>query len=134
MRSRWLSRQALLLHLIVVVLVPTFLGLAWWQVRRAMSGDTLSYVYSFEWPFFAGYAVFMWWKLIHDLPGRDAAGGNAPSTPSAPAAGTLVAASAPVPYGDHRDDELAAYNRYLADLAVNGPSKQLTTRRRSRRQ
>ena len=59
----------MLLHLVVVLVVPGFLGLAWWQLNRALNGNSLSWAYTFEWPFFAGYALFVWWKMVHDQPG-----------------------------------------------------------------
>jgi hypothetical protein len=67
-----------------------------------LSGNTLSWVYTFEWPFFAGYAIYMWWKLLHEESGED-------SKPS----------SEPAESDDRaRQDaeKLAEYNRYLADL------------------
>ncbi len=64
----WVTRRALLLHLVVLTVVPTFLGLAWWQLNRALSGNSLSWAYTFEWPFFAAYAVFVWWKMVHQQP------------------------------------------------------------------
>ncbi len=98
----WFSRRALLLHLTVLTVVPTFLGLAWWQLHRALGGNELSWAYTFEWPFFAGYAVFVWWKLLHDqdvpfarrrqqpvsrpvgwaLQGSTKAAGSAPTSPA----------------------------------------------------
>ena len=50
----------------MVVVVTAFVLLARWQVHRALSGNSLSWAYAFEWPFFALYAVYMWWKLLHD--------------------------------------------------------------------
>ena len=70
---KWFTRRALLLHLTVLVVVPTFLGLGWWQYHAALGGNELSWAYTFEWPFFAGYAVFVWWKMLHDQPGQIAA-------------------------------------------------------------
>ena len=64
--ARWVSRRALSLHVTVAVVVPACLALTAWQVDRAVTGNTLSWVYSFEWPFFAGYALYMWWRLIHE--------------------------------------------------------------------
>jgi hypothetical protein len=86
-------------HLTALVVVPGFLVLGWWQVTRALGGNALSWVYSVEWPFFAGYAVYMWWKLIHEEPGGRSwgrraapsglepatAGDTSPSTATAPA-------------------------------------------------
>jgi hypothetical protein len=70
---QWFTRRALLLHLTVLVVVPTFLGLGWWQYHAALGGNELSWAYTFEWPFFAGYAVFVWWKMLHEQPGDTAA-------------------------------------------------------------
>jgi hypothetical protein len=41
---------------------------AWWQVHRAMAGNTLSYLYSVEWPAFAVVAGIGWWQMFHDTP------------------------------------------------------------------
>jgi len=65
-RVRWFSARALLLHATVIVVVTAFVLLARWQVQRALSGNSLSWAYAFEWPFFALYALYMWWKLLHD--------------------------------------------------------------------
>ncbi len=62
----WWSRRAIGLHVALVVSVPGFFVLGWWQLHRALSGNELSWVYTFEWPFFAAYAVWMWWKLVHE--------------------------------------------------------------------
>ena len=68
-RRTWLTRRAVGLHVTVVVLVPAFVALFWWQVRRVREGNTLSWAYVFEWPFFTGYAIYLWWRLVHDQPG-----------------------------------------------------------------
>lgn len=65
MRQTWFSPRALLLHLAVVVVAGACLVLAWWQWLRATGGNGLSWAYVFEWPFFAGVAVYVWWDLIH---------------------------------------------------------------------
>ena len=36
------------------------------EIRRAMGGNHLSWAYVFEWPIFAGYAVYVWKKLLSD--------------------------------------------------------------------
>lgn len=54
------------LHLLVLVLVPAFVAAGWWQYNVARGGNDLSWVYTVEWPFFAVYALYIWWKLIHD--------------------------------------------------------------------
>jgi hypothetical protein len=65
---RWFRKRALLYHLLVVIIAPGCLWAGWWQVHRAMQGNTLSYFYSFEWPIFAILSVVGWWQLIHEDP------------------------------------------------------------------
>ncbi|MEU9826569.1 hypothetical protein [Micromonospora chersina] len=125
----WIAR-----HVAMVVLVVGFLGLGWWQVTRAAGGNTLSFGYAIEWPVFAGFVVFVWWReLRHAL----RASREEPATPAPPAAaGSEPAVAAPavrrpvrvsrvpaVPVGGADDGELAAYNRYLSWLNANPGAK-----------
>jgi hypothetical protein len=63
----------LLKHAIVLVLVAAFLVLGWWQFGRAKQGNALSLGYTFEWPLFAAFVIFMWVREIritlHGPPG-----------------------------------------------------------------
>jgi len=99
MPVRWWSGRAIALHVTVVVSVVAFALLARWQVHRALSGNSLSWAYAFEWPFFALYAVYMWWKLLRDDDGNRLRPG--PEDPDV-------------------EEQRAAYNRYLQSLA-EGP-------------
>jgi hypothetical protein len=116
-RTRWWSPRAIGLHVVLLVVVPTFLALCDWQVHRALAGNGLSWAYVFEWPFFAGYAVFVWWKLVHET--------------LVPAEGSRLAEHAAADRADEpespaaleADAELDAYNRYLAQLHANGRPK-----------
>ncbi len=131
----WTSRRAISLHVALVVFVPACVALTWWQLARALGGNTLSWVYTFEWPFFAAYAVFMWWKLVHDDPAArpdGAAGGPAPGpttaspraeAPPSPEGGAGGGPGLDGGGGGEHDDELAAYNRYLAELNASGRQK-----------
>jgi len=62
------------MHVTLLVLLPAFAWLTWWQYTRATSGNVLSWAYVVLWPAFAIYAVYTWWQLIHDqvapVPGR----------------------------------------------------------------
>lgn len=144
---RYLTPRCMGMHVTVIVLLPVFGWLTWWQFGRATSGNTLSWAYTFEWPLFAGYAIYVWWQLIHDEPttfnragarAGSAAQGDGGTAPRAredepgwaldvgrrrkARLGSSVADQGPVDHshgGDHGeevDDELAAYNRYLAEL------------------
>ena len=152
----WLNRRAIRLHITLVIVFPACLLLGWWQLNVALSGNSLGWVYTFEWPMFAIYAVYMWWRLLHDDREEDE-GDELPTSASTATASTelepellqlsiiegneqhlmgneLVYTSSPYSvsvisgtglnrsYEDvyeeiYGDDELAAYNQYLAELS-----------------
>ncbi len=141
--GRYLTPRCMGMHLTLLVLLPAFAWLTWWQLSRALGGNTLSWAYTFEWPLFAGYAVYMWWQLIHDqttavtrraLPSGSEPGSDAGHRPPgwaltggrkknvAIAARSAVDEGSPVRgerFAEQTAEEaarLAAYNRYLADL------------------
>src|SRR6202046_5002772 len=62
----WFSRRAVKLHVVILIVVPAFLALCLWQISRALGGNSLSWAYVFEWPLFAAYAVYMWWRFVHE--------------------------------------------------------------------
>src|SRR5580704_7811287 len=64
--GRYFTPRCLGMHATLLILLPAFAWLTWWQLTRALAGNTLSWAYTFEWPLFAGYAVYVWWQLIHD--------------------------------------------------------------------
>jgi len=109
-RDRWLSARAVRLHLALAILLSLCAALCDWQVHRALSGNSLSWAYVFEWPFFAGYGAFLWWKLLHDQPGFE--------RPEEPARPDDAGAT-----DDPEAEEVAAYNRYLAQLDGGGRPK-----------
>jgi hypothetical protein len=108
--------------------VPGCIALAWWQATRALSGNTLSWAYTFEWPIFAGYALYMWWRLLHDateLGSEDDESGSRalPVTETArsiPDAGPDTKATTE---DDPELAELSEYNDYLAALSASGRRK-----------
>jgi hypothetical protein len=65
---RYFTGRCIGLHVTILVLLPAFAWLTKWQLDRALGGNTLSWAYTFEWPLFAIYAVYVWWQLIHDQP------------------------------------------------------------------
>lgn len=71
--QRWLSRRALLLHFEFLLVVAGCAAATWWQARRALGGNGLSWFYTFEWPILAGIAIAAWWHLIHEDPTQRAA-------------------------------------------------------------
>jgi hypothetical protein len=47
---------------------PGCVAAGWWQATRALGGNSLSWVYSVEWPIFALLALGGWWHLVHEDP------------------------------------------------------------------
>ena len=37
----------------------------WFELGRALGGNSLSWAYVFEWPLLAIFVVYMWWKILH---------------------------------------------------------------------
>jgi len=141
---RYFTPRCIGMHVTLLILLPVFAWLTWWQLGRALAGNTLSWAYTFEWPLFAGYAIYVWWQLIHDqttaitrrvLPGG--AGGPAGAVDHDQPGWALtggrrknvaIAASSAVdeeesPRRERFEEQtpeeaaaLARYNRYLAEL------------------
>ncbi len=65
------------------------------ELSRALSGNTLSWAYVFEWPILGLYAVYMWRKILHE----DHAELTPPATHPSP---------------EEVDPRLNAYNDYLS--------------------
>ena len=110
---RWIGWHALLLVSLVVL---GRIGLWQWDKARQQD-DWQNYGYAVQWWLFAGFAVFLWVKLVLDEldPARvQAREADEPALPQPDARPTAASA------GDGDDDELAAYNRHLAWLAENG--------------
>jgi DNA-binding transcriptional regulator of glucitol operon len=115
----WIAR-----HAVALVLVVAFLGLGWWQFTRAADGNALSWGYMFQWPVFAAFVAFLWWREVR-LETRG------PQQPPEPPAETERRPGAPVRVGRpvrvpsrpaapaDDDPELAAYNDYLSWLAAH---------------
>ncbi|BCL13558.1 hypothetical protein GCM10017556_12970 [Micromonospora sagamiensis] len=139
----------ILRHVAMVVLVVGFCALGWWQISRAAAGNTLSWAYAVEWPIFAAFVVFVWWREVrHTLRGEPAPDDPPAGTPPSdrpvvplatiPGTGAAAAAAPPsgtpgtpvvrrpvrvvratVPAGDGEDADLTEYNRYLTWLNAN---------------
>jgi hypothetical protein len=105
----------------------SFWGMGWlgdWQFHRALSGNALSWAYTFEWPLFAGFALVFWAKTIRDefrikrggfLPGG--AAGDPESLPTGIGGiGIRAVQASTAGPGEDEDEELSAYNAYLARL------------------
>ena|SRR5919202_685045 len=116
MRNKWLTRRAILLHVCAVVAVAICLALGWWQFTRAYyDHNTLSWGYTFEWPFFAVYAGWMWWKLLNEEPGFK----NHETSKRDVIHGYSEALGDPTAEDREDESELEAYNAYLERLEAD---------------
>jgi hypothetical protein len=115
----------------MLVLVAGFLALGWWQILRARSGNMISYGYSFEWPAFAVFTVWVWLVEVRKAlrPPEAVAGVDASAeepavptrelAPAVPARAPRRRTRSAAAYDDSDDPQLAAYNHYLAWLNAN---------------
>jgi hypothetical protein len=123
----WIAR-----HILALVLVVAFLALGWWQFSRATGGNSLSWGYTFEWPVFAAFVVFIWYREVQqarraaraaELPAEEATPDPAPEPTPRPDAPVTVRRPVRVPVAQtapaEDDPELAAYNDYLSWLAAH---------------
>jgi hypothetical protein len=107
---------------VCVLSVVLCCGLAWWQWERFSSagGSFQNLGYVLQWPLFGLFPAFMFWR-IRVLSRRAAADGGERDRTTA-AAAELSATELTVqrrtepPADGEPDDELAEYNRYLAEL------------------
>ena len=105
----WIAR-----HVAALVLIVGFLWLGWWQYTRAAGGNALSWGYTFQWPVFAGFVAFLWWREVK------LARGGFPQKPekTSETYGRPVRVPVEKPVAED-DPELDAYNDYLAWLAAH---------------
>ena len=111
--TRFLTPRWLGLHALLLVSLGVLGAIGAWQLDKARgAGDWQNYGYAVQWWLFAGFAVFLWAKLVLDEldPGR------VESRREERDQGHVVQPQAAAPV-EGEDDELAAYNRHLAELA-----------------
>lgn len=117
MLTRFLTPRWIGWHVLAVTTVLVLVRVGLWQWREGRGdGDWQNYGYAVQWWLFAGFAVFLWVKLVLDELDPSRLEERTPQEPHLP---PVVQAQAPPPAEDD-DDELAAYNRHLAWLAENG--------------
>lgn len=109
---------AVKLHLTLAAGLALCVAAFWFELYRALGGNKLSWLYVFEWPIFAVFAVYMWWNLLHE-PDRQRRRRRPPPAE---------------PGGDRRaeegqgDADLEAWQRYLKDLEAADSEHELPGR------
>ncbi|MQA16292.1 MAG: hypothetical protein GEV09_19730 [Pseudonocardiaceae bacterium] len=110
--------------MLVASATVAFVALGVWQWDRSQSvaGDFQNLGYALQWPLFALFVVLAWgrwlWLESHRNPAGPDADPDAVAPRPPPTAPTALEVSRPLPVQeDDSDDELAAYNAFLARLA-----------------
>jgi hypothetical protein len=117
----WIAR-----HLLALTLVAVFIRMGIWQLTKGESpqGTLQNLFYGIEWPIFAAFVVYWWFKMMkeelapkdHTGPQWGVGGRIAPETAWQPDLGDgprmLIAAAET----SEEDEEVDAYNRYLTAL------------------
>jgi hypothetical protein len=62
--TRLKGRDALRLHFTLAGGLTLCAGAFVIELLRALGGHSFSWMYVFEWPLFAGFAIYMWWNLL----------------------------------------------------------------------
>jgi len=102
---RLTGRDAFWLHFTLVAGLIVCCGAFGFELWRALDGHTFSWMYVFEWPLFAAFAIYMWWNLLQ---GNDRV--HRPSTKP-----STNASASP-------DNELEAWNRYVRQIEADDRS------------
>jgi DNA-binding transcriptional regulator of glucitol operon len=132
--------------LIVLALVAALacLGLGWWQWTRfeSDSGTGQNLGYALQWPLFAGFAIFAYFRFVRleseaeadsteatNVPGSDTTRRPQPNKRAAEAAAPREIPAGLLPArpkaAKDNDPDLAEYNRYLADLHARDIDEQV---------
>jgi len=120
-KSKYFSRRAIVLHFCLFFWVAMCVVAAWWQVSRAVQGNSLSYMYAIEWPCFAVLGVLGWYAMLNMekvTASQEVARREYEEQMRAEARAARAKSEEP------EDPTLADYNDHLADLAGE-PKKKL---------
>ena len=121
MKSKDFSPRALGIHAALVAWLLICGVCAWWQVGRAIQGNSISFFYAIEWPVFGIFGVLGWYALLNmekvsehqERARREYEERMRDEAQAARRAAPVV-----------EDPVLAAYNDHLADIAT-APKKRL---------
>jgi hypothetical protein len=119
-RSKYFSPRAIGLHIALIFWIVTCALAAWWQVGRAIQGNSLSYLYSIEWPVIGVMGVLGWYSLLNAEKVSEHKEKARREYEEKMRADALAARRA----AEEEDPTLAAYNDHLARLSQE-PKKRL---------
>jgi len=109
-----------MLHVTLMIWLAMCASAAWWQVGRAVQGNSLSFMYAIEWPVFGVLGVVGWYAMINMetvTASKESARREYEERMRAEAQAARAAAV------EEEDPVLAAYNDHLASLATKTKRK-----------
>jgi len=112
--GRLRGADAFRLHLTLALGLALCISAFIFEVFRALGGNTLSWAYVFEWPIFAGFAIYMWWNLLHGDDGSSRKRKAATRTST-----TGQVAQQPAGPAVEEDEDLAAWEAYLRTMEAD---------------
>jgi hypothetical protein len=119
-KSKWWGPRALALHASLIVWLAMCASAAWWQLGRAVGGNSLSFMYAIEWPVFGVLGVLGWFAMLNMeavTASKEADRREFEDRMRAQALAARAEESAT------EDATLAAYNDHLASLATKPKRK-----------
>jgi DNA-binding transcriptional regulator of glucitol operon len=119
-RSKYFSLRAIGLHLALIVWMLFCALAAWWQVGRAVQGNSLSYLYAVEWPVIGVLGILGWYSMLNTEKSTEHKEAARREYEEKMRADALAARR----LAEEEDPTLAAYNDHLATLS-HVPKKRL---------
>jgi len=119
-RSKYFSLRAIGLHIALVAWVVICALAAWWQVGRAVQGNSLSFLYSVEWPVIGVLGILGWYSMLNMEKTTEEKESERRAYEEKMRADALAARAR----AQEEDPTLAAYNDHLANLS-HVPKKRL---------
>ncbi|PZS18872.1 MAG: hypothetical protein DLM57_05055 [Pseudonocardiales bacterium] len=109
------------LHALLVVGVPICIAAGWFELTRALAGREVAWVYTFEWPLFGIYGVYIWWRLYRERKSSTARPSNSigeerSAGPDVTPVGLRASANERTDVDQATDPQLAAWEQYLSAL------------------
>jgi DNA-binding transcriptional regulator of glucitol operon len=119
-RSKYFSLRAIGLHIALITWVVVCALAAWWQVGRAVQGNSLSFLYSVEWPVIGVLGILGWYSMLNMEKTTEEKEVERRAYEEKMRADALAARAR----AQEEDPTLAAYNDHLANLS-HVPKKRL---------
>ena len=120
MRRKYFSLRAIGLHFALIFWVVMCALAAWWQVGRAIQGNSLSFLYAIEWPLIGVLGIVGWYSMLNMEKVSEYKEKARREYEEKMRADALAARRA----AEEEDPTLAAYNDHLAQLS-HTPKKRL---------